>query len=75
MKLKDLIFNREKLRKYDELNEWKEKFEQNIVFIAQDCDGMYDGYVSINAPMPLPDEIKNIIVSSIDAEIAKLNEK
>ena len=30
MKLKDLVFNREKLRKYAELKEWKEKFSNMV---------------------------------------------
>ena len=31
MKLKDLLFSREKLRKYDELKEWKEKDRKSVV--------------------------------------------
>lgn len=69
MKLKDLIFNREKLRKYDELTEWKDNFE-NIVklpmaIVPRRC------IVGVQ----LPDHIKQIIVSALEAEIKKLDEQ
>lgn len=31
MKLKDLLNNRDKLAKYDELKEWEEYFDKNVV--------------------------------------------
>ena len=74
-KLKDLIFNREKLRKYDELQAWKDKIEANMVFIPQSCNQVLGEYVISNAPMPLPDHIKQIILSAFDAEIKKLDEE
>lgn len=41
MKLKDLIFNRNKLRKYDELKEWKEYFALNRIIIHTEGRGYY----------------------------------
>lgn len=69
MKLKDLIFNREKLRKYDELKEWKDKFN-NMVELP----------MSIVPPhsivgLLLPAHIKQIIVDALEAEIKKLDEE
>lgn len=73
MKLKDLIFNREKLRKYDELKEWKERFETAIfdvsVFECANPRIFAGNYVMI------PDHIKQIIVDALQTEIAKLDEE
>lgn len=63
-KIKDLLAGREKLKKYDELKEWKRLFEEDIYF----SNGLYSLH-------PLPDHIKEIIVSALDAEIAKLDEE
>ena len=69
MKLKDLLFNREKLRKYDELKEWKENFsnmvEVPIVF--------FPPHSIVN--LRLPNHIKQTIISALEAEIAKLDEE
>lgn len=70
MKLKDLIFNREKLRKYDELKEWREKFAQ-MVEIPLIHIAPRHAFVGV----PLPDNIKQIILSALDAEIQKLDEE
>lgn len=69
MKLKDLVFNREKLRKYDELEQWKDKFS-NMVELP----------MSIVSPhsivgLQLPAHIKQIIVDALEAEIKKLDEE
>ncbi len=64
-KIKELVADREKLAKYDELKAWKEKFEAEQVFIMRGCP----------LPHPFPDHIKQIIVSAIDAEIKKLDEE
>lgn len=80
MKLKDLIFNREKLRKYDELKEWREYFDDNKIIIdargrkySRPCSNeTINGFeVVIDR---LPDHIKQIIVSALDTEINKLDE-
>lgn len=69
MKIKDLIFSREKLRKYDELKEWKEKFK-HIVDLPL-CTLPPNRIVGLE----LPDHIKQIIVDALEAEIAKLDEE
>ncbi len=67
-KIKELLAGREKLAKYDELTEWKEQFKNGTVFMPP----IDSGYLF---PQPLPDHIKQIIVSAIDAEIKKLDEE
>lgn len=69
MKIKDLICGREKLRKYDELKEWKDKFS-NMVELP----------MSIVPPhsivgLLLPAHIKQIIVDALESEIKKLDEE
>ncbi len=64
-KIKELLANREALAKYDELKVWKEKFEDDQVLIVRGCP----------IPYPLPDLIKQTIVSALDAEIKKLVEE
>lgn len=75
MKLTDLLFNREKLRKFDELREWREKIEANMVFIPQSCNQVLGEYTITRAPLPLPKNIQEIILSALDAEIKKLDEE
>ncbi len=71
-KIKELLAGREKLAKYDELTEWKENFVNNVIVKEGGCvDGVYSKYSVIK----LPDHIKQIIVSAIDAEIKKLDEE
>lgn len=69
MKLKDLLFNREKLRKYDELKVWKENFS-NMVEVPITLVPQH----SI-VGLQLPNHIKRIIVDALEAEIAKLDEE
>lgn len=69
MKLKELLKDREKLRKYDELKEWKGHFKD-----------MVDLPMSMVPPhcivgLPLPSHIKKIIVDALEAEIKKLDEE
>lgn len=76
MKLKDLICGREKLRKYDELKEWKEKLENSSFGDSARClfectsprelKGAYTSY---------PDNIRDIFVKALEAEISKLDEE
>lgn len=80
MKLKDLLSNREKLRKHDELKEWKEKFSCKDVRFANEhseqksiSDNLY-WYWWRNTEC-IPDHIKQIIVDALEAEIAKLDEE
>jgi hypothetical protein len=69
MKLKDLLFNREKLRKYDELKEWKENFS-NMAHVPV---GLLPHHSVV--ALRLPDHIKKTIISALEAEIAKLDEE
>lgn len=62
MKLKDLLKGRDKLRKYDELNEWKERFK-------------IDGVFTLNEYINIPADIREIIIDAIDAEIKKMEEE
>lgn len=73
MKLKDLLKGRDKLRKYDELKEWKERFERASndtamleCTIPRELKGMY---------FKVPGYIRKIIVDAIDAEINKMEEE
>lgn len=69
MKLKDLLFNREKLRKYDELKEWKENFS-NMVEVPITLVPRRN-----IVGLKFPEHIKKIIVEALEAEIAKLDEE
>ncbi len=70
-KIKELLAGREKLAKYDELTEWKEYFTKNkIIKEGGEFFGSFKYIVQ-----ELPDHIKQIIVSAIDAEIKKLDEE
>lgn len=69
MKLKDLICGREKLRKYDELKEWKENFS-NMVELPM---SMVPPHCIVG--LSLPPRIKQIIIDALGAEIAKLEEE
>ena len=76
MKLKDLIFNREKLRKHDELKQWKDLFEQNNSKITK---GYYNvssmGISCGTSTFELPDNIRKIFVDALEAEIKKLDKE
>ena len=61
MKLKDLLKGRDKLRKYEELERWRDFIKQNSVIT--------DVYVYV------PDNIRKIILDAIDAEMKKMEEE
>lgn len=69
MKLKDLLANREKLAQYDELKVWKENFS-NMVEVPITVVPRHN-----IVGLQLPDHIKKIIISALEAEIAKLDEE
>ncbi len=69
-KIKELLAGREKLAKYDELTEWKDYFVKNKIVKEGVVFGGFKYIVQ-----ELPDHIKQIIVSAIDAEIKKLDEE
>ncbi len=79
-KIKELLAGREKLAKYDELTEWKKKFESisekaQITF-RQGCMNWDGATLEFGSEVtPLPDHIKQIIVSALDAEIKELDEE
>lgn len=58
MKLKDLLKGRDKLRKYEELEKWRDYIKKNSVITAV--------YVS--------DNIRKIILDALDAEMNKMEE-
>lgn len=76
MKLKDLIFNREKLRKYDELKEWKRAFDNESAKLSVKLDStnaMEDLTWIIG--VKLPDNIRKICVGALETEIKRLDEE
>lgn len=72
MKLKDLVFNREKLLKYDELKEWKEYFSKDELFLSSAC-ALFGKDEKL--AVFIPDNIKQIIVDALEAEIKNLDEQ
>lgn len=74
MKLKDLLKGRDKLRKYDELKEWRERF-YGMVGIPMWHTLMNLANSNNIVALPLPDHIKQIILDAIDAEMKKMEEE
>ena len=72
MKLKDLIFNREKLRKYDELTEWKEYFGKDELYLNSAC-ALFGKDEKL--AVFIPHHIKQIIVDALETEIKKMEEE
>lgn len=76
--IKELEANREKLRKYDELKEWKDAFGDNelrIVKVVKKEDLCMVGYALPYDPVKFPDNIKAIIINALQKEIEKLDEE
>ena len=59
MKPKDLLKGRDKLRKYDELEKWRDFIKKNSLITA----------------VYVPDNIRKIILDAIDAEMKKMEEE
>lgn len=59
MKLKDLLKGRDKLRKYEELESWRDFIKKNSVITA----------------VYVPDNIHKIILDALNAEIKKMEEE
>lgn len=74
MKLKDLLKGRDKLRKYDELKEWKGRFA-DMADIPTWHTLMSLANSNNIVALPLPDHIKQLIISAFDAEIKKMEEE
>ena len=81
MKLKDLLKGRDKLRKYEELKEWREYFSVNRIIINTEGRSFYSPHIreTIYGKSvvidELPANIKQIIIDAIDAEIKKMEEE
>lgn len=81
MKLKDLLKGRDKLRKYDELKEWREWFYVNRIIIHTEGRGYYRphtreticGHTIVIDELPV--NIHQIILDAIAAEIKKMDEE
>lgn len=75
-KIKELLAGREKMKKYDELTEWKRLFEEGNTKLEQAHFYAESTMISCGTTtFEIPDHIKEIIVSALDAEIAKLDEE
>ncbi len=75
-KIKELLAGREKLAKYDELTEWKYFLESGKPqFIHYEYPTDFVMIANGREIYEIPDHIKQIIVSALDAEIKKLDEE
>lgn len=72
-KIKELLLHREKLIKYDELSEWKELFSDDTVNVY--IDSVYFDFSDNCSLKNIPDNIKRIIVSALEAEIKQLDKE
>lgn len=70
MKLKDLLFNREKLRKYDELKAMLDYFKR--MNPEGTCNFQHEGKDVIKDMSFYP---ISVCISALEAEIAKLDEE
>lgn len=70
MKLSDLLDNRDKLRRYDEFMAWKENFSKDELYLNSTC--ALFGPDEVLAVF-IPETIRGIILSALEAEIAKLD--
>lgn len=59
MKLKDLLKGRDKLRKYEELERWRDFIKKNSVITS----------------VYVPDNIRKIILNALDAELKKMEKE
>ena len=59
MKLIDLLKGRDKLRKYEELEKWRDFIKENSLITA----------------VYVPDDIRKIIIDDLNAEIKKMEEE
>lgn len=74
MKLKDLLKGRDKLRKYDELKEWRGKFADMVdIPVWHTLMGLANSNDIV--ALSLPDYIKQIILDALDAETKKMEEE
>ena len=76
MKIEELLKNEAKLNKYKELKQWKDLFEQRNPKISQSQYNVSSMGISCGtSTFELPENIQQIIVDALEAEIAKLDEE
>ena len=76
MKIEELLKNEAKLNKYKELSQWKDLFEQRNPKISQSQYNVSSMGISCGtSTFELPENIQQIIVDALEAEIAKLDEE
>ena len=76
MKIEELLKNEAKLDKYKELKQWKDLFEQRNPKISQSQYNVSSMGISCGtSTFELPENIRQIIVVALEAEIAKLDEE
>lgn len=75
MKLKDLLKGRDKLRKYDELKAWRDRFNNATAQLQYDIQGHCHGGCQEIFHDIIPYHIKTIIIDAFDAEIKKMEEE
>lgn len=59
MKLKDLLKGRDKLRKYEELEKWRDFIKKNSLITA----------------VYVPDNVRKIIIDALNAEMKKMEKE
>jgi len=76
VKIKELLANREKLAKYDELTEWKNVFEKTNLQLVEHIHHTEAAMISCGVrEFEIPSHIKEIIVNALDDDIKKLEEE
>ena len=76
MKIEELLKNEAKLNKYKELKQWKDLFEQRNPKLSQSQYNVSSMGISCGtSTFELPENIQQIIVDALEAEIAKLDEE
>ena len=76
MKIEELLKNEAKLNKYKALKQWKDLFEQRNPKISQSQYNVSSMGISCGtSTFELPENIQQIIVDALEAEIAKLDEE
>ena len=76
MTIEELLKGEEKLNKYKELKQWKDLFEKSKPQIKHSFYHVDSTNVSVGEnTFVIPENISNIIISALDAEIKKLDEE
>lgn len=76
MTIEELLKGEEKLRKYKELNQWKDLFETNKPKVSQHLFHAECAMISCGTnTFEIPESINKIIVEALEAKIQKLDEE